>query len=273
MVFRDDDLTHLEAHGVPPLPAASREGFVDSAGARIWYGAYGSGPAVVLLHGGMGNSSNWAYQLPDLLAAGYQVVAIDSRGQGRSTRTDEPLSYRRMAEDVRSVLDTLGIDKAAIIGWSDGADTGLVMADETPERVAGLYFFACNVDSTGTKPFVYTEVIGRILAQHKRDYAALSPTPDDFDKTFEAVSLMQQTQPEYSATGLARIHVPVTVALGEHDEFIRREHLEYLAATLPNASFELLPDVGHFAPMQRPEMFNEAVLRFLGRFFQVDGKL
>jgi pimeloyl-ACP methyl ester carboxylesterase len=265
MLFRDDDLTHLEAHGMPPLPAASRQGFVDSAGARIWYGAYGSGLAVVLLHGGMGNSGNWAYQLPDLLAAGYQVVAVDSRGQGRSTRTEEPFSYRQMAADVRTVLDALDIMRAAIVGWSDGADTGLVMAEETPERVAGLFFFACNVDSGGTKPFVYTPVIGRILEQHKRDYAALSSTPDDFDTVFEAVGLMQRTQPEYAAADLARIDVPVTVALGEHDEFIKREHLQYLAATLPNAGFELLPDVSHFAPLQRPDVFNKAVLRFLGK--------
>jgi pimeloyl-ACP methyl ester carboxylesterase len=217
----------------------------------------------VLLHGGMGNSDNWAYLLPDLLAAGYRVVTVDSRGQGRSTRTEEPFSYRRMAEDVRTVLDTLGIDKAAIVGWSDGADTGLVMAEETPDRVAGLMFFACNVDSTGTKPFVYTPVIGRILTQNRRDYAALSSTPEDFDTVFEAVGLMQRTQPEYSAEDLVRIDVPVTVVLGEHDEFIRREHLEYLAATLPDARFELLADVSHFAPLQRPEVFNKAVLGFL----------
>jgi len=265
--FVDDDLSYLEAHGVPALPPAGKQGFVENDGASIWYAAYGSGPPVVFLHGGMGNSSNWAYQLPEIVAAGYTAVVVDSRGQGRSTRNSQPFSYRGMAGDVRAVMNRLLLPKAAIVGWSDGADTGLVMAEDTPERVAGLLFFACNVDSSGTKPFVFTPVIGRMLEQHKKDYAALSSTPQDFDAVFAAVGTMQRTQPEYSADDLARIDVPVTVVLGEHDEFILRQHLEYLAATLPRATFQLLPSVSHFAPLQRPHVFNKAVLEFLQQIY------
>jgi pimeloyl-ACP methyl ester carboxylesterase len=253
----------LETHGIPSLPPAREQGFVENDGANIWYAVHGSGPAVVLLHGGMGNSNNWAYQVPEIVTAGYTSVVIDSRGHGRSTRDIRPFSYRQMSDDVRTVMDRLDLPRAAIVGWSDGADTGLVMAEETPERVAGLFFFACNVDSSGTKPLLFTPVIGRMLEQHKRDYAALSSTPWDFDAVFEAVGIMQRTQPEYSADDLAHIDVPVTVVLGEHDEFIHREHLEYLAATLPRAAFQLVPSVSHFAPLQRPADFNNAVLGFL----------
>lgn len=265
MTFRDDDLTHLEAHGMPPLPAATREGHVERDGARIWFAEFGAGTPVVLLHGGMGSSGDFSRLIPPLTAAGRRVIAIDSRGQGRSSWDGTAFSYRRMAADVRAVMDECGIDRAAIVGWSDGADAGLVLAQETPERVAGLFFFACNVDSTGTLPFVYTDVIGRILGHNKRSFAALSPTPDAFDTVFEAVGKMQSAQPELTAAELALIDVPATVALGEHDEFIRRDHLEYLATTLPDASFTLLPGVSHFAPMQHPELFNAAVLRFLER--------
>ncbi|MCQ4062138.1 alpha/beta hydrolase, partial [Klebsiella pneumoniae] len=88
------------------------------------------------------------------------------------------------------------------------------MARMAAERVAGVFFFACNVDSTGALPFEMTPVIGRILEQHQKDYAALSPTPDAFDTMAETVGLMQRTQPEYSAADIAEIDVPVTVALG-----------------------------------------------------------
>ena len=134
MAFRDDDLTHLEAHGLPPLPKADAEAHVDTDGVRIWFAAYGQGPAVVLLHGGLGNAGNWAFQVPAVVAAGYRAIVIDSRGHGRSTRDDRPLSYWQMAGDVRAVMDRLGVERAAIVGWSDGGDTGLVLADETPER-------------------------------------------------------------------------------------------------------------------------------------------
>ena len=263
MTFRDDDLTWLEAHGVPALPAAIDTAEVETGGARIRYAIFGGGAPVLLLHGGLGNMRNWAYQIPALVAAGYQAIAIDSRGHGKSTRDDQPFSYRLMAADTRAVMDRLGIDKAAIIGWSDGADTGLVMADETPERVCGLFFFACNVDNDGTLPFVLTPVVERIFQQHQKDYAELSPAPDGFDALCEDLGPMQRTQPDYSADDLKRIAAPVMVVLGEHDEFIRREHLEYLAATLPNGRFVLLPEVSHFAPLQRPDVFNQAMLDFL----------
>lgn len=156
MTFRDLDLTYVESHGIPPLPEPDEQGFVENEGARIWYASHGSGPAVILLHGGMGNSGNWGYQVPAIVEAGYRAVVIDSRGHGRSTRDAREYSYQLMAADTRAVMDRLGIEKAAIVGWSDGADTALILAQETPERVAGIFFFACNVDDTGTKPFVFT---------------------------------------------------------------------------------------------------------------------
>ena len=263
MSFRDDDLTRLAVDGMPDLPAADNAGFVDTNGARIWYAQFGSGPAVVLLHGGLGNAGNWAYQVPALRTAGFGVIAIDSRGHGRSTRDHQPFSYRLMASDVRAVMDSLAVAKAAIVGWSDGADTGLVLAETSPDRVAGLFFFACNVDASGTKPFEFTPIVERIFNRHKQDHARLSATPDAFESLSEAVGLMQRTQPEYSAAELTRIDVPVTVAIGEHDEFIERKHMEYLANTLPRAKLVVLDEVSHFAPLQRPELFTAAVQAFL----------
>jgi pimeloyl-ACP methyl ester carboxylesterase len=267
MSFVDDELTHLEAHGLPPLPASSESGTVEASGARIWYAAFGAGYPVFLLHGGLGNAGNWAYQVPALIAAGFRAIVIDTRGHGRSTRDARPYTYQLLAADTRAVMDRLGVDRAAIIGWSDGADTGLVLADETPERVAGVFFFACNMDNSGTKPFEFTPIVGRIYKQHVKDYAALSPTPDAFERMRDDVGLMQRTQPEYAASDLARICVPVWSVLGEHDEFIKREHAEYIAGAISGARFVLLANVSHFAPLQRPEQFNNVMLEFLNEVF------
>lgn len=265
MEVSDNDLIRFEVDGAAPLPDTSEQGYSEHDGARIWYAAYGSGSPVILLHGGMGNSGNWGYQVPALLKSGYRAVVIDSRGHGRSTRDERPYSYELMSSDVLAVMNTLHLQKAALVGWSDGACTALILANQSPERAAGVFFFACNMDPSGTKEFEFTPIIGRCLSRHKKDYAQLSVTPDQFDEFSEAVGLMQRTQPNYSANDLAKISVPVAIVHSEHDEFIKREHAEYLARSIPNAEFIYLPGVSHFAPLQRPEQFNIALLAFLDK--------
>ncbi|SIT47419.1 Alpha/beta hydrolase fold protein [Paraburkholderia piptadeniae] len=273
----DDDLKHFALHGAAPLPAAVDEGFVDNDGARIAWSTYGTGnqpvmgQPVVLLHGGLGHRGNWGYQVPALVGAGYRAILIDSRGHGRSTRDVRPYSYELMASDVLAVLDALHVQKAAFVGWSDGACTALVLARRAPERVAGVFFFACNMDPSGAKEFVPTPVIERCFKRHREDYETLSATPDDFDAFVAAVSEMQRTQPNYSADDLARIGVRVVVAIGENDEFIRQEHAAYLAQTIPDAELIVLPNVTHFAPLQRPALFNGVIERFAGTIVEAGG--
>ena len=265
MEMHDDGLIKFEAEGAAPLPVTDNEGYVENEGARIWYASYGSGAPVILLHGGLGNSGNWGYQVPALVSAGYQVVLIDSRGHGRSTRDAQPYSYELMASDVSIVMKALHLAKASLVGWSDGACTALVLASKVPAQMAGVFFFACNTDPSGTKEFVFTPIIGRCLSRHKQDYARLSATPDQFDDFSEAVGLMQRTQPNFSTQDLAKVSVPVTIVQSEQDEFIKREHAEYLARSIPDAEFILLPGVSHFAPLQRPEEFNAVLLKFLSK--------
>jgi pimeloyl-ACP methyl ester carboxylesterase len=170
-----------------------------------------------------------------------------------------------MADDVLAVMDALHLERAALVGWSDGACTALILAAKAPERVAGVFFFACNMDPSGAKEFEMTPTVGRCFARHTKDYAELSATPEEFKEFVVDVSLMQRTQPGYSAQDLAKISVPVAIVQSEQDEFIKREHAEYLARTIPDAEFVLLEGVSHFAPLQRPEQFNAAVLGFVRR--------
>jgi pimeloyl-ACP methyl ester carboxylesterase len=265
MEFRDDNLTHFKSHGAAPLPPSTNHGYVDHEGARIWYASYGSGTPVILLHGGLGHSGNWGYQVPALIGTGHRVVVIDSRGHGRSTRDARPYRYELMASDVLAVMDTLALHRAAMVGWSDGACVALILASQTPERVAGVFFFGCNMDPSGTKEFMPTPVIDCCFSRHAQDYALLSATPGDFDAFVGAVSEMMKTQPNYSAHDLGQIRVPVAIVQSEHDEFIKPEHADYLARCIPSAELIFLPGVSHFAPLQRPEQFNRVMLDFLNR--------
>lgn len=263
MATHDDDLARFEAEGASPLPDATEQGRLQHDGARIWYATFGSGPPVILLHGGLGHSGNWGYQIPALLGSGYRAVLIDSRGHGRSTRDERPYKYELMASDVLAVMDALRLEKSTIVGWSDGACVALILAMKAPERVAGVFFFGCNMDPSGTKEVQFGPILRRCIGRHAKDYARLSDTPDQFGAFADAVGEMMKTEPNYSAEDLAGIRVRVAIVQSEHDEFIKPEHAEYLARTIPAAEFVRLRGVSHFAPLQRPEQFNAAMLAFL----------
>ncbi|HLO61464.1 MAG TPA: alpha/beta hydrolase [Azonexus sp.] len=262
----DDNLVVFERDGTPPLPTPERSGHVAHNGANIWFARIGHGRPVILLHGGLGHSGNWSHQASALVAAGYRAILIDSRGHGRSTRDGQRYTYHLLAADVLAVMDALQIERAALVGWSDGACTALILGDLQPQRIDGVLFFACKMDPSGTLPFVPTPVIERCFARHKRDYAALSATPEAFDAFVEAVGTMQRTEPNYTGDDLARIRVPVTIVHSQGDEFIKPDHARYLADTIPNASLVTLADVTHFAPVQRPAAFNAAMLDILDNF-------
>jgi len=263
MDFQDDELKQFEAGGTRILPSAQEQGFVENDGARIWYATYGAGAPVILLHGGLGHSGNWGYQVPALIESGYQAILIDSRGHGRSTRETRPYTYELMASDVLAVMDVLRLDRAVLAGWSDGACISLILAATHPERVTSVFFFACNMDPSGVKPFLATPVLDRCIRRHARDYAELSATPEQFSSLAEAVSSMQKSQPNYSAQDLAAIKVRVAIVQGEHDEFIKLEHAEHLARNLSDATLTILRGVSHFAPLQKPEQFNSTLLSFV----------
>jgi pimeloyl-ACP methyl ester carboxylesterase len=263
MEAHDPELIRFEASGATPFPVADDHGYIVNDGAHIWYSAYGAGSPVMLLHGGLGHSGNWGNQVPSLIANGYRAVVIDSRGHGRSTRDRRPYSYELMASDVLAVMNALHFKRAALVGWSDGACTALILADKHPSRVAGVFFFACNMDPTGVRPLDPTPTLNRCFSRHAKDYKRLSATPKNFKHFVEDVSLMQRTQPNYSRHDLEKIRVPVRIVQSERDEFIKREHAEHLARTIPGARLILLNGVSHFAPLQRPQQFNTAMLAFV----------
>lgn len=245
------------------LQASATQGHVTHEGARIWYAQYGSGSPVILLHGGLVTSETWGNLAP-ILAKRHQVILIDSRGHGRSELGTQALSYRLLASDVLAVMDELRIRRADIVGWSDGGITGLELALNSPTRVLKVVAYAANADLSGVDPGATSAPIfkqfGSVAAA---DYRRLSPTPEGFGALAGAVRTLWSSQPNYTAADLGKITAPVLVVVGERDEGIRRAHTEYLARTIPNAELSVLPAVSHFAHLQDPAAFNDAVVTFL----------
>lgn len=251
----------------PALPTGTVSHHAALNGARIWYADWGKptdAPPVLLLHGGFGNSNYFGNLIPALLAQGYRVIAMDSRGHGRSTRNTAPMSYHLMAQDVIGLLDRLKITKVNLVGWSDGGCTGLDLALNHPERLAGLFAFGANADVSGQKEGAdKTPVFAAYLKRTADEYQTLSPTPRDWPAFSAAVGKMWDTLPAFTAEQLRSIKVRTTIADGEYDEGIKQDHDRYMAATIPGARLVIMTGVSHFAMLQNPAEFNAWVLKFL----------
>jgi pimeloyl-ACP methyl ester carboxylesterase len=251
---------------VPALPAMQQQGHVDYVGARIWYGSVGAGTPVILLHGGRASSLSWAHQVRALVAARHRVILIDSRGHGRSTLGEQPLSYALMAKDVLAVMDRLQLRQAMVAGWSDGAIVGLELARQEPRRVLRLFAFGLNVNRRYLVPPVASPVLPLVGPRLRAEYEVIAPDPQGFGRLSAAVDAMQAKQPDYSDAQLASIRGPaITIAAADHDEFIALRHAEYATATMHGARLVVLRDVSHFAPWQDPAGFNAALLKALER--------
>src|SRR5688572_9683483 len=171
------------------MPAATTTGFVDiEGGAKIFYATYGKGSPVILLHGGLGNADHFGFQVP-ALAEKYQVIAIDSRGQGRSTLSKQKLTYHVMAADVLAVMDKLAVDKASLVGWSDGGAIALDIAINHPKRVEKLFVFGTNYHADGSKPRKgpSAKTFNMYANKCKSDFEKMSKTPGSYNATVQAL--------------------------------------------------------------------------------------
>lgn len=248
----------------PTLPKAEQSGFAPVNGIKVWYAVFGRGQPVLLLHGGLANANYWGHQVRALQRQ-YQVIVMESRGHGRSSRNQEPYGYDLMASDVIGLLDHLKIRKAAIVGWSDGAIIGLDIAMKHPERVSKLFAFAANSDPSGVADIASSDVFNAYIARAGEEYERLSPTPTEYKSFVAEITKMWESQPKWTASDLAAIKVPTWIVDGDHDEAIKRENTEFMAANIPGAGLLIQPEVSHFSFLQDPEQFNDDVLRFLAR--------
>ena len=253
----------MEIPEPPAMPAAAESGYAPVNGIEMYYAVYGSGDPVLLIHGGLGHADIWANQVIDLMKD-HKVIVADSRGHGRSTRNADAFGYDRMASDYIALLDHLGVDKTALVGWSDGGIIGLDIAMKYPERLTKLFAHAANSTVDGLTPTVGSDpVFGQYIEKMGAEYQRLSPTPDQYDAFLEQIGAMWMSEPAWTTEQLAAITVPTAIVLGDHDEAITREHTEYLAQTIPNAKLVILPEVSHFAMLQDPAGYTKAIRDFI----------
>ena len=246
----------------PALPQPERSGTAPVNGIRLWYAVFGHGSPVILLHGGLANSNYWGLQIP-ALAPHFEVIVMDSRGHGRSTWDGRPISYHLMASDVLALMDALHIPKAAMVGWSDGAIIGLDIAVLHPERLTKLFAFGANSNLSGVKSGEGSSTFTAYPRRTREEHKQLSPMPSQFDAFYQQLNKMWDTEPDFSDAQLRSIKVPTWIVDGDHDEIIKRQDTDRMANLIPGAREVILPRTSHFAFLQDPKQFNDALLHFL----------
>ncbi|MBY5361672.1 alpha/beta hydrolase [Rhizobium leguminosarum] len=248
-----------ELPAFPSMPVAKTSGMADVNDIKMYYAEYGEGEPILFIHGGLGNADVWGHQVADF-AKDHLVIVADSRGHGRSTRSQQPFGYDLMTSDYVALLDYLKIDKVTLVGWSDGGIIGIDMAMKHPEKLTRVIAQAANVTTDGVKPDVlnnktfndYINVAGEY-------YRKLSPTPNEYDAFVTQISHMWETQPAWTAADLGKITVPVTLTIGDHDEAVKLDHTEMMAKDIPGAKLVILKDASHFAMLQDPAGYDAMI--------------
>ncbi|MET4059816.1 pimeloyl-ACP methyl ester carboxylesterase [Arthrobacter sp. UYP6] len=247
---------------------------------------HGNGDPVLLLHGGFCSLESMR-ALSDSLLPGYLVHAFERPGHGRSADINEEYSYARGLADTIAYLDLQELESVHVIGYSDGAILGLLLALEHPQRVRSVTAISANLDpsafSTGDEhqKLVLTPA-HRVPAQdvdgaggepapnepdkpdvERQHYERLSPNgPGHADVVLDKLFRLWTTEPDIKPADLARITAPVLIMAGDRDS-IRPDHSLLIAASIPGAQLCIVPGASHGLLAERPELIHHVIQGFL----------
>ncbi|KAK0627315.1 Alpha/Beta hydrolase protein [Immersiella caudata] len=276
----------------PNLPPARFSGTAPINNISLWYSLYGAplpsrnGPKppkpnlpILLLHGGKISSRWFTHQITHLTSShpSHPIIALDTRAHGRSTDDPStPLSYTLFASDAVALLSHLGVPRAAIIGWSDGANTALQMAISHPSYVDRIFAFGANYkpDQLNVTGLMGMPFLADLAGRMESEYKELSSTPEGWESFKKRMDEMQGKLPDWGAKEFGGIKTlfedaekaPIVwVVDGAEEEVVMRRVPGEIREMIAGSNLVLLPDVGHFGPLQDPGTFNVMLDRWLER--------
>ncbi len=221
---------------------------------HLHYTRQGSGPPLLLLHGN-GEDGGYFVHQTEYFSRHYTVYALDTRGHGQSPRGAGPFTMARFAQDLLDFMDEQKLERAHLLGFSDGGNIALTFALLHPERVDRLVLNGANLDPGGVKPVIQIPIVlGYRLASL---FAGRSP---EARLHAETLGLMVN-EPRIPPEALKELRLPVLVIAGTRD-MIREAHTRMIAGALPDSRLVLIPG-DHFIAARNPEAFNQAVEAFL----------
>ena len=221
---------------------------------QLHYIEQGQGQPLILLHGNGESCDYFEHQIP-CFSKDYRVIAIDTRGHGKSPRGEKPFTIKQFVEDLKDFMDAKGITKANILGFSDGGNIALEFALKHPERIEKLILNGANLLPSGVKPLYQWPIeIGYRIAK------MLSKKSGKAKQNAELLGLMVN-EPHIDPSELARLTIPVLVIAGKKD-MIKESHTRLIYKSLPDAQMNIIKG-DHFIANKNYEAFNRVVERFL----------
>lgn len=221
---------------------------------QLHYIEQGTGQPLILLHGNGEDNSYFVHQI-DHFSKAYRVIAIDTRGHGKSPRGNKPFTIKQFAEDLHDFMDEKGIATVNILGFSDGGNIALTFALKYPERVEKLILNGANLFPNGVKPlYQWPIVIGYHIAKLFANKSA------EAKHNTELLGLMVN-EPNIALSELAKLTMAVLVIAGTKD-MIKESHTKLIYKSLPNAQLSLI-EGDHFIANKTPKAFNAVVEKFL----------
>ena len=214
----------------------------------------GQGQPLILLHGNGESCDYFEHQIP-YFSKDYRVIAIDTRGHGQSPRGEKPFTIAQFAEDLHDFMDESDIEKAVLLGFSDGGNIALTFALKYPERVDKMIVDGANLFPRGVKPLYQWPIeFGYRIAK------LFSKKSEKAKQNAEMLGLMVN-EPNIDPAELSRLTMPVLVVAGNND-MIKDAHTRLIHNNLPNAQLSILKG-DHFVANKHPEAFNKVVVEFL----------
>jgi len=264
------DAATTSAAGAPaPPPTAAAYGSNPGAGAsfvaggtRFYFESYGAGAPMLLIHGNGQSIESFKEQIGEF-AIHHRVIAMDSRGQGKSQLGTARLTYELMAEDSNALLDNLGLKNVDVLGWSDGGIIGLLLAIHHPDKVGMLAVMGANIQPDGA----YQWAVEGIARMRKRIEAQLpgAKNPEALQFQLQLLDLLGN-QPHIPLSDLAKIQIPTLIMAGDRD-VIRDEHTLSLFHAIQKSQLAIFPGATHMIPEEDPARFNKTVLDFFDKPF------
>lgn len=221
---------------------------------NLYYQEKGKGEPLLLLHGNGEDGTYFVNQL-SFFSDRYRVIAVDTRGHGKSPRGTAPFTMEQFAADLHKLMDKLEIQKAIILGFSDGANIAMKFALKYPDRVKALILNGGNLDTKGVKRSI------QIPIEIGYRFAKLFAGKSEEAKSHMEILGLMVNEPNIQPEELRAIQAPTLVIVGTKD-MIKQEHTEIIAQSIPNAKLSVIPG-DHFIANKNPEAFNKVVEDFL----------
>lgn len=221
---------------------------------NLYYQEKGNGFPFIMLHGNGQNCEYFIHQI-DYFSKEFRVIAVDTRGHGKSPRGDAPFTIDQFAKDLNDFMDQLNIKEAIILGFSDGANIAMKFALHYPHKIKALILNGGNLNSQGVKKSVQLPIeLGYFIT---KKFANKS---EKAKSNMELLGLMVN-EPNIKIAELKTIFMPTLVIAGTKD-LIKENHTRDIAKSIPNAKLKFIGG-NHFIANKEYKIFNDIVDSFL----------